>query len=199
MQKKYLPYDLVRNTKTNLLGPDFDLQDYIKKVVNEGLSNGTVYLPTVDVDTATVTDDDNAATTGVAVYFVADNALFGHLEFVSPTNADGSFTVGATGPVVTVTDNDNAATAGVQLYFDEDATAADSRLLAATTTAKDAFVLTSNGELVRIVYNAAPGTPGVALYFDEDGATNAEKLVFVSPTNADGTFTTDDTLTFIAQ
>lgn len=199
MVKKYLPYDLVRNTQTNLLGPDFDLQAYIKAVINEGLSDGTVYLPTLDVDTAVVTDDNNAATTGVALYYVADSDFLGHLEFVSPTNADGSFTVGASGPLVSVTDNDGAAAAGVQVYFDEDATAADSRLLATTTTGKDAYIVTTGGNLVKITYNAAPGTPGVALYFDEDGATNAAKLVFVSPTNVNGSFTTDDTYTLLAQ
>lgn len=203
MKKKYIPFNLVRNNRTNLLGPDFDLQKYIKDVVAEELLAGTFSLPAIATVTGTVADNNDAATTGVAVYLhidEKDQTLFGHLEFVSPTNASTTFRVGASGPYVKVNDDDAAATGGYQVYFDEDATDADSRFLVNNAlTGSDIFVVASDGKLIRFKHNAAPGTPGVAVYLDEDAASAHLKLLFVSPTNANGTFTTDDSVTFVKQ
>lgn len=201
---KFLPYAFVRNTRTNLLGRDFDLKAYIKDVAQEALTNGDVVLPAIAVSTGVVTDADGAAATGVAVYLHMDEkaeggSIIGHLEFVSPTNASTSFNIGNGGPNIRVLDDDAAATGGFQVYFDEDATDADSRFLVASPTGNDVFIMASNGRFLRLKYHATPATPGVAVYLDEDAASAHLKLLFVSPTNANGTYTTDDTITLNRQ
>ncbi len=142
-----------------------------------------------------VKDNDNAASTGLAVYLHLDElseSPFGHLESVTAGNADSTFTIGNGGPVVKVEDDDAAATGGVAIYYDEDAANPDERFLAAVPTGKDAFILASDGRAIRIKYHATPATPGVLVYFDDDAANVYERLLFVSPTNADGTYDTDD-------
>ncbi len=139
-------------------------------------------------------DNDNAASTGVAVYLHVDElgeSPVGHLESVTAGNADSTFQL-LNGAVVKVEDDDAAATAGVAIYFDEDAANPDERLLAAVPTGKDAFILASDGTPIRIKYHASPSTPGVLVYFDDDGATVTERLLFVSPTNVDGFYNSDD-------
>lgn len=149
-----------------------------------------------DVD---VVDDDSAASAGVAVYLHVDEVLeqgsyIGHLEFVSPTNADGTGTINNGGPQFRIQDDDNAATGGLQVYFDEDGTNADERFLANITQANDVFIMLSNGEMLRINHDASASSNGVAVYFDEDGSNSYERLRFVSPTDTDGTGATDDTV-----
>lgn len=139
-----------------------------------------------------VTDLDAAASTGVAVYVHVDEVMEqgsarAHLEFVSPTNADGTGTAFSGGPTYYIQDDDNAGTGGVALYFDEDATLG-SRFLA--NTGRDCYVDIGEGRTIKVTANASPGTPGVQVYFDEDGANAYERLLFVSPTNADGSDTT---------
>ena len=138
-----------------------------------------------------IKDDDNAATAGVAVYVHVDEVLeqgsaLAHLEFVSPTNADGTGTLVNGGPTYYIQDDDNAATGGVALYLDEDATPG-SRLLA--NVGRDCFVQVGNGNYVKVTHNATPATPGKQVYFDEDAANTYDRLRFVSPTNADGSET----------
>lgn len=147
--------------------------------------------------TINFTDSDSAAATGVAVYahvdeVLEDGSIFAHLEFVSPTNADGTGTLSNGGPTFQIIDDDLAATGGFQVYLDEDATAG-SRLLA--NVGADCYVTTSTGDLIKITHNATPATPGVAVYFDEDAANSYQRLLFVSPTNANGTDTTSATVT----
>lgn len=145
-------------------------------------------------DIVKMTDSDNAASTGVALYLHLDElgeSPFGHLESVTAGNADSSFTT-LGGSVVKVEDDDQAATGGVQIYFDEDG-ADGEKLLAAVPTGKDAFILDSAGRAIRIKYAASPSGTGVAVYFDDDGAANT-RLLFVSPTNASGSFNTDGTV-----
>jgi hypothetical protein len=146
--------------------------------------------------TGAVADLDAAAATGVAIYAVVDaNGLFGHIQFVSPTNASTTFLVGASGPVVRAVDNNDAATNGTQIYFDEDAANTDERFLINNTiTGKDLFIPTTDGQVIRLKHNATPGTPGVAVYLDEDAASAHLKLLFVSPTNTAGSYTTDNTV-----
>lgn len=142
-----------------------------------------------------VKDNDNAASTGVAIYVHIDELGEGddaHLESVTAGNADFYWAIGNGGPVVRVEDDDAAATGGVQLYFDEDATDPDSRFFAAVPSLKDTFVYTSDGRAIRIKYHATPSSVGVAVYGDDDAANNYERMLFVSPTNADGVFRTDD-------
>lgn len=141
--------------------------------------------------TVNFTDSDGAAAAGVAVYAHVDEVLeqgtaLAHLEFVSPTNADATFTINNGGPTCYVQDDDLAATGGFQVYLDEDGTAG-SKLLA--NTGRDCYVMLSNGEFVKITHNADPGTPGVAIYLDEDAANSYQRILFVSPTNANATDT----------
>ena len=140
----------------------------------------------------TIKDDDSAATNGVAVYLhvdevLEDGSVIGHLEFVSPTNADTVFQLGANGPKIAIRDDDAAATGGNQVYFDEDAANGDSRILATTTNNHDVFILATDGSLVKITDDDSASSNGVALYLDEDATNAYEKFLFVSPTNADGT------------
>lgn len=135
-----------------------------------------------------VTDLDAAAATGVAVYVHLDEVMeqggyLGHLEFVSPTNTDGSGTASSGGASYKLQDDDAAATGGLALYFDEDGTAG-ARFIA--NTVHPVYIQLSNGEYLHVTHNADPGTPGVQVYFDEDGANSYERLLFVSPTDADG-------------
>lgn len=140
----------------------------------------------------TLTDADGAAAAGVLVYVHIDEvseqgSARAHLEFVSPTNADGTGTAYSGGPTYYIQDDDDAATGGVALYFDEDATIG-SRLLA--NTGRDCLVDIGNGRVIKVTHNATPATPGVAIYFDEDAAATHGRLQFVSPTNVSGSETT---------
>lgn len=158
----------------------------------------------ISTNTGAVKDLDAAAATGVAVYAHIDRAdgvagTFAHLESVTAGNANSHFLIGAAGPLVRVHDDDAAATGGLQVYFDEDATDADSRfLINNTTTGTDLFVLSATGVMIRLKHNASANSVGVAVYFDDDAANAYERLLFVSPTNANGSYTTDDSLSLQA-
>lgn len=145
------------------------------------------------VEAVNVTDDDSAASNGVAVYVHTTDGRTAWFEFVSPTNADATFTLNNGGSTGFIFDSDAAATNGVALYFDEDAANADERLLVASPSGQDLLVpVPGANKFIRLKHNAAPGTPGVQVYCDEDGSNSYERLLFVSPTNADGTANTDD-------
>lgn len=160
----------------------------------KGLSSPGI-VPTV---TGAVTDDDDAATNGTAVYAHIDRVdggagFLAHLESVTAGNANSYFDIGTSGPRVRVLDDNAAATGGLQVYFDEDAANEDSRFLINNTlTGKDLFLLSSTGQLVRLKHDANAATTGVALYFDDNGATVEARLLFVSPTNTAGAYDTDD-------
>lgn len=156
--------------------------------------------------TRTIDDDDDAASNGVAVYVhvatqTADvgrqvgpsTPVEGWLEFVSPTNADGSFTL-SNGDVIPVFDDDNASSSGVQVYVDEDEATVSPIQANIATLLRDVIVRTRGGAYVLISHDASAASNGVALYFDEDAA-DASKLQFVSPTNANATVTVDPEIT----
>ncbi len=148
--------------------------------------------------TGTVIDDDSAATNGTAVYIHVDEVSqagspIAHLESANAGNANAGFNVGNGGPSGVVKDDDNAATLGVQVYFDEDATNADERFLINNIYGGiDRFIVLEDGKAIRFTHDASASTNGVALYFDDDAANNYERLLFVSPTDANGSYTTDD-------
>ena len=142
-----------------------------------------------------VKDNDSAASAGVVVYLHIDElseSPMGHLECVCAGNADSTFQIGSGGPVVKVEDDDAAATGGTQIYFDEDATNPDERFLSNIGIARDVFIFASDGRAIRIKHDASAASNGVAIYFDDDGATVHERVLFVSPTNAEGRYHTDD-------
>lgn len=135
-----------------------------------------------------LTDDDSAASKGVALYLHVDEtfeqgANTGHIEFVSPTNADGTGTAYSGGPTYYIQDDDAAATGGTQIYFDEDATLG-SRLVA--NIARTTYVEIGGGRRIRVTKDASASSNGVAVYFDEDATNSYARLLFVSPTNASG-------------
>lgn len=158
----------------------------------------------VPTSTGVLVDADAAATNGLLVYLHTDVALplegtVGHLESVTAGNANADWKVGASGPSVIIHDDDAAATAGFIVYFDEDATDPDSRYLhTSTLVARDVFVLLSDGSFLRIAYHATASAVGVAIYFDDDAATADIRMEFVSPTDTDGSYTTDDSVSMRA-
>lgn len=147
------------------------------------------------------TDDDSAASNGVALYVVLTGeqtpwgADIGVFQCVNVGNADSDFDVATPTDTFDVFDNDGAATAGPMgldwsfaIYVDEDAATATSRLLTNNTvTGHDIYVRSQAGRYIKVTHNADPGTPGVQVYFDDDAATETNRLLFVSPTNADMT------------
>ena len=165
------------------------------------------FYPTAEVSAVNVTervhaggdevinliDDDSAASNGVAVYahideVVEDGSAIGHLEFVSPTNADTEVDTAAAGATVQVIDDDAAASAGTAIYFDEDGTDG-SRLMFVSPEDRDVYIPLSNGEYIHITDNNDAASTGVQVYIDEDAAADDDKFLFVSPTDVDGTDT----------
>jgi len=141
--------------------------------------------------TLTVKDDDNAASTGVAVYVRSAPGLLGGFEFVSPTDAEGKWGDDDSN-IVKMHDLDGAATLSFQVYFDEDGIAGSRFLINNTVTLTDLYVPLSNGQLIKLTHDASAASNGVAIYFDEDGGTVAERVLFVSPTDTDGSDVTSD-------
>lgn len=165
--------------------------EWFKNMPNASLLKSKVSIAAAEnID---VTDNDNAASAGVAVYAATNNGVDAHLEFVSPTDADGTCTLNDGGSTLFLKDNDGAA-GGTQVYFDEDGTNADERLLINSPTGSDMFVRLPSGKVIRLNHDASASSNGVALYFDEDASNSYERLLFVSPTDTDGTGATDDTV-----
>lgn len=142
-----------------------------------------------DID---IVDADAAASNGVAVYAHTLDGINANLQFVSPTNADGTGTLSNGGSTYFIFDADGAATDGVQVYFDEDGTNADERLLIVSPSGQDLFLELADQKQIRLKHDASAATNGVAIYFDEDATNSYERLEFVSPTDTDGTGATDD-------
>lgn len=159
---------------------------------------GTLSAADTLVATGIVTDDDNAATTGLAIYLHLDElqsyaAPVGHIESITAGNADAEYDIGAAGPRIMIRDDNAANTGGLQLYFDEDAAATDSRWLVNNTfSGKDVYVIGSDGRALKITHDASASSNGVAIYYDDDAANEEARMLFVSPTNAAGSYTTDD-------
>lgn len=135
--------------------------------------------------TGLVKDSDTAATDGVALYVVVDDpnwsSLYqlGHLEFVSPTNANGTCTIANGAATLTIFDDDAAATNGVAVR----AVAASGGLEATTAASKDILVQVSTGKYIHVNHATTGSTP--ALYFDEDAANTYERIQGVIVDNLD--------------
>ena len=141
----------------------------------------------VTEESIVITDNNDAATAGVAVYVKTKNGKDAWFEFVSPTNADGTGLLSATGSTYFIADLDAAATDGVALYFDEDGTGANNRLLIVSASAKDMYVpVPGTSKRIKLTHDANAATKGVQVYFDENAASTHGRLLFVSPTNANG-------------
>jgi len=140
--------------------------------------------------------DASAASNGVQVYFDDDAAdAAASLVFVSPTNASGSMTTmdpADIGDPGTFPDYPYMYT---PVYFDEDG-ASNVRLLHASTfVPHDVLVATMEGtnKFIKVNYDASASSNGVAVYVSEASA-DAAKTEFVSPTNANGTLTSEATV-----
>lgn len=185
-------------------------------LVAESPSEGTSYFESADNsyivpvfyqvsedDDIEITDDDSAASNGVAVYIrplYTEHPIEKHLarmEFVSPTDALGIGSINNGSDTYVILDNDGAASAllgipSFQLYFDEDAANEDERFLVNNTLGgDDLWLQTANGRYFKVMHDADAATNGVAVYFDEDAANTFERLLFVSPTDTDGVCETD--------
>lgn len=136
-----------------------------------------------------VTDLDTAATAGTDVFVVPDANLapFAFLESTTAGDANALWQIAENGPYVEVQDNDSPG--GDELYIDEDGTG-PSKFLTVSTTGTDLFVPCSDGSFILVTHSATAATAGVATHFDDDATNTYERLLFVSPTDADATFTT---------
>lgn len=149
--------------------------------------------------TIAVKDDDNAASTGVAVYIHVDEVFeqgtsLCHLECVNAGNADSVARLYSGGPYFYIQDDDNAAVGGTALFFDENDTdglrfSTDLDRVTGTDTSPSIRLMANDGSWVQVVDQDNPsGESGtVQVYFDDDATNDYERLLFVSPTNANGT------------
>jgi len=147
----------------------------------------------------TFQDDNDAATTGVALYVVVDqvNPLgdgynIGHLEFISPTNADGSARLKTgTNAFVPVRDNDNAASRGTAISAQAAGAGLESLMLGTNPTLipiyDDTTYRTLTGKYLYIANPTSLTAGGALLYFDEDATNDYEKIMGVIVDNADET------------
>ena len=132
-----------------------------------------------------VKDSDTAASDGVALYVVVDDANWsgtyqlGHLEFVSPTNANGTCTIATGAATLNIYDDDAAATNGVAIR----AVAASGGIEATTAASKDILIPVSTGKFIHVNHATTGSTP--ELYFDEDAANTYERIQGVIVDNAD--------------
>ena len=176
---------IVENSGGYVFDYDFDNEKLL--CYTPGVKAATFTGTAVTASTLLVSDSDDAASHGVALYLHTKDGVTGWFEFVSPTNADGYLTIGDGKAKVMVFDSNDAATDGFAVTIDEDATDG-SRLLAICPTLTTIFVpVVGGGGMIPITYAADPTSAGVAIYFDEDGTETFERLEFVSPTNADAT------------
>lgn len=162
---------------------EYDYTNSKLKVLGNGEGGSTI----------TVTDDNTAASNGVAVKVQSFDGVNSYLAFTSPTTTDGMGLLAAAGNTFSVKhDGTPSNSFSANLYFDEDGTNVDERFLANTATAQDMFVAVSGGNVIRINHDASASSNGVQVYFDEDAANTHERLLFVSPTNVDGISATDN-------
>jgi hypothetical protein len=133
----------------------------------------------------TVIDNDDDTTLGVRVYVVLDQETphfwYGHLEFVSPTNADGTCTVKNGGSTLLLSDNDDAAVRGYALTV----LAAGAGYQADMPGTKEVLVSTETDNKYLRITNAAAAAPGV--YFDEDDSNTYERIIAEVVDNANET------------
>ena len=144
----------------------------------------------------TITDDDSAASNGVAVYAHIDtigtdsDRKIAHLESVTANNATVTYQANATlttTSIGTMWDDDAAASSGLQVYVDENG---DTDLSAAKflvdndTTETDLYVPLSDGSYLTLYNDDSASSNGVAVYFDDNAGTASAKWLLVTPSNA---------------
>jgi hypothetical protein len=166
---------------------NYDFTNKKLKCYTPGVKAASFTGTAIAASSLLVTDDNDAASKGVAIYLHTRDGVTGWLEFVSPTNTDGLLTISDGGAKVVVFDSNAAATDGFAITCDEDATDG-ARLLAICPSLTTIYVpVVGGGGMIPITYAADPTSAGVAIYLDEDGTETFERVMFVSPTNADAT------------
>ena len=170
-------------------------------------ANRTITVPDADVnlghianpllttvDTIAVNDLDAAATNGNDVYVAVSTTGVPYLACNNAGGTADSFftTVGLDAVLVAHNASPSGLLFSAQMFFDEDATVG-ARMLHANSNLGNVWVRTVRGYLFKVTYSATAATDGVALQFDDDGAdSGADRLLFVSPTDTDGVWTSDD-------
>ena len=153
----------------------------------------------VTTEAIKLTDSNTAATDGVQIYAHTKDGKTGWLEFVSPTDADGVFSLASGGSNAFIFDSDAAATDGFEVYIDEDATNADDRLQIVSPSNSDIYVpVAGSNKFIKLKDNDTAATDGTNAYFDEDGTNAYDRVTFVSPSNTDAFAATDDEYTPLA-
>jgi hypothetical protein len=141
---------------------------------------GAVQAPITNIQaesSATGLMKDQDVGPGVDVYVVVDDANFtptyqlGHLEFVSPTNANSLPLVASGAESVPVFDDDDAASNGVVCRI----VAGSGGWEATTAASKDILVRTSSGKFIHINHATTGSTPNVQL--DEDAAGGSHEYL----------------------
>lgn len=152
--------------------------------------------PNIQIHTMAFVDDNNAATTGIALYLDEDGVSSGEgkLYFVSPTAENAKLrvsTIDGHSHLVTVYHSTTAATLGKLVYVDEDAANTDERLLFVSPLTTDCVVAAdislNHTHYIKIMHNPNAASIGVRAYVDEDAYPTTNKLLFVSPTNTSST------------
>lgn len=133
-------------------------------------------------ETFTITDDDNAASVGVALKVIWLQS--GLLGLMSENAGNADVVWKSTNDLDVMLVQDSTAAAGVALYYYE----TDDTFRAALPGGVDGYLQGSSGRLYKVTYEASPS--GVALYCDDDASIKA-RVRFVSPTNASGTVTSE--------
>ena len=143
----------------------------------------------------TITDDDSAASNGVAVYAHIDtigtdsDRKIAHLESVTANNATVTYQANATlttTSIGTMWDDNAAATDGLVVYVDDngDTDLSAAKLLVVSDTNEDLYVPMSDGSYLTVYDDDSAASNGVALYADDNASNAYEKLMFVAPSNA---------------
>jgi hypothetical protein len=176
-----------------------------KLVLSAELVGPTVATDGETAATGLIQDEDLAATNGVLVYAHIDGnpgiagAARGHLEFVSPTDADGRGEFDATykGQYF-IKDNDAAATngyvvkpqaagAGFRADFDL-ASPAGGGPIYVPLSAGGTGHANINYEKVFLAIADSDTATDPSIYFDEDAAEESERMLCVVVDNADETY-----------
>lgn len=133
-----------------------------------------------------VMDDDDAASTGHAVYVTVEDSPFPSIGRLLADHGEGygqGWEDQGAAVQVIVRDEGYPGDMGVAVYCDEDATPPLKHSL--THLAASIYVPTSDGRLIEIGYDASASSNGVQVYFDDNPSGWEEAMLFVSPTHTD--------------
>lgn len=152
--------------------------------------------PTIYHHNLNITDDDNAATTGVAIYFDEDavNSKTGKFYFVSPTTTDAIVRLASASNHqhdLKIYHSADAATLGVAVYVDDDGTNSYERMLFVSPTQADGYceseAFRGHTHYMQLVDDDDVATNGTQLYLDEDDVSKTARILSVTAGDANTT------------